>query len=308
MLQSENSFVKIYKAEIILLLVTISWGLSFPLIKIALQFVSPLLFNFIRFAITFLIFIFFAKGKMNFLNYNEWKFGVFLGIFLFSALAFQTIGLEYTTASKSAFITGTNLIFVPFVQYMILKTKPKPENIFGAIIVLIGLYILSEAYFTKPNKGDILTFICAVSYSFHIILVDKFSRKINFYYLVFGQFLVMTILSFLFMLLFEKIIYDGMFLKLNMTFALLLVYTSVFSILLSIFFVTKYQHETTPLRAGIIYNMESLFTVLFSYILLNEILNLNQIVGAILMFLGLMISEFYGLIKNKFTKKKKFES
>ncbi len=231
----------------------------------------------------------------------EWKKGIVLGSFLFLGFAFQTLGLEYTTASKSAFITGTALIIIPFAQFLILKTKPKIENIVGAIVVLAGLYILSEAYLILPNKGDILTLLCAASFAIHIVLLNKYTTQDNFNYLAFGQFLTMTVLSFLFMIVLEIYFFDELFIEFNYTLLLTIIYASVFSTLISIVLVTKYQQQTTPLRAGIIYNMESIFAVFFAFIILNEILNFSQITGALIMIAGLLISEFYGFIKLKLT-------
>jgi drug/metabolite transporter (DMT)-like permease len=302
--QKENFLLKTYKAEIILLFVTFSWGLTFPLIKISLEFISPVFFISIRFFIALILFCLLFRRKIIFSDFSKWKYGIILGIFIFFGFAFQTVGLKFTTASKSAFITGTSLIIIPFAQYFILKHKPKPENIAGAIVVIAGLYILSESYLTKPNTGDILTLFCATAFAIHIVLLDKYSRVINFNYLVFGQFLTMTILSLIFMLIFEVFIYDDLYINLSTDLIFPIFYTSVFSILMSIILMTKYQHETTPLRAGIIYNMESLFAVFFAFILLGEILNLNQIIGAIIMLLGLFVSEFCGLIKIKISNAK----
>lgn len=300
-----SSFLKIYKAELILLLITFSWGLSFPLIKISLEFISPVFFLFIRFFITLLIFLILFRKRLDFSLVNEWKYGLLLGIFLFFGFAFQTVGLKFTTASKSAFITGTALIVIPFAQYFILKNKPKRENIIGAILVLAGLYILSESHLTLPNIGDVLTLFAAFSFALHIVLLNKYSSNTNFYYLSFGQFLTMTILSLLFMILFEVFVYDELFIILNSQLILSLLYTSLISTLLSIILITKYQYETTPVRAGIIYNMESIFAVFFAFILLGEILNLNQFMGAVIMIAGLLISEFYAFVKFKISNGKK---
>ncbi len=295
----KNSIVKTYKAELILLIVTFSWGLSFPLIKISLEFISPGLFVFLRFFITIIIFYIAFRRKFDLKNFSYWKYGMFLGIFLYLGFALQTAGLKFTTASKSAFITGTSLIMIPFAQYFILKNKPRKENIVGALIVIVGLYILSEAYFTVFNTGDILTLVCALSFAIHIVLLDKFSKRIDFYYLVFGQFLSMAVLSFLYTLFIELYFLDEFLIRVNSFLILSLIYTSVVSTLLSIILMTKYQQETTPLRAGIIYNMESIFAVFFAFIIIGEVLNLNQIIGAALMLSGLFISEFYSLIKRK---------
>lgn len=295
----EISFLKTYKAEIILFIVTFSWGLSFPLIKISLNFISPGLFIFIRFFITFVVFIILFRKKIDFKKISEWKYGLILGIFLFAGFAFQTLGLKFTSASKSAFITGTALAVIPFAQYIIIKTKPKAENVFGGIIVMIGLYILSEAYFTIPNIGDILTLICAISFALHIVYLDKYSQTINFNYLVFGQFLTMMVLSLVFMLVSEVFVTNELFISINTLLIFTLAYASLFSTLISIILMTKYQKLTTPLRAGIIYNMESIFAVFFAFIILGEILNFNQIIGAVIMLTGLLISEFYGFVKFK---------
>lgn len=295
-----NTFLKTYKAELILFTITFSWGLSFPLIKISLNFISPFFFLFIRFFITILLFFLLYRNKIDLTDYSKWKKGIILGIFLFSGFAFQTIGLKYTTASKSAFITGTAIVLIPFAQYFLLRSRPKPENITGGLIVLTGLYILSEAYITIPNLGDLLTLLCAVSFAVHIVLLNKFTTENNFNYLAFGQFLTMSVLSFIFMIIFEIMISEELIFIFNETLAVTIVYSSVIATLISIIFVTKYQQQTTPLRAGIIYSMESVFAVFFAFIIIGEILNFNQMIGALIMISGLIISEFFGFFKYKY--------
>jgi len=299
---TQNSFIKTYKAELILLMITFSWGFSFPLIKISLQFISPVLFVFLRFFFTIIIFYFVYRKEVNLKDYTQWKLGVTLGIYLFAGFCLQTLGLEYTTASKSAFITGTSLVIIPFVQFYILKIKPKVENIAGGIIVMFGLSILTEAHLTMPNIGDILTFLCAISFAIHVVLLDKYSREANFNYLAFGQFLTMVIMSILFMTVFEVYISENIFVEINTTIILSLIYCSVFATLISIVVMTKYQHRTTPVRAGIIYSMESVFAAGFAYLLLNEVLNSSQLAGVLIMIAGLLISEFYSFVKFKILK------
>lgn len=266
---------------------------------------SPFFFNCVRFTLSLSIFLIFFYGKIKISHFKEWKAGIILGIFMSAGFAFQTLGMKYTSASKSAFITGVSLIFIPFAQYFILGYKPKAENLIGAIIVMSGLFILSEAYFTSLNPGDLLTLICAVCFAIHIVLLDKYSKDFGLFYLLFGQFFSSFVLSIIFMFVFDLILFDDLFFNFNIITVSSIVYTSVFSILLGILLMTKYQKQTTPLRAGIIYNMESLFAVFFAYIILSEVLNFNQITGAVIMIIGLFISEFYGLIKLKFTNEGK---
>ncbi|HMS64183.1 MAG TPA: DMT family transporter [Ignavibacteria bacterium] len=299
------SLYKLYKAELILLAITFTWGLSFPLIKISLQFVSPILFNLLRFSVTLIVFYIFYRDKLVNAGFKDLKCGFILGFYLFAGFALQTSGLKYTTASKSAFITGTILIMLPFIHYFILKTKPKAENLIGAAIVMTGLYILSDAYFNDLNPGDILTLFCAFAFAIHIVLLDKYSRKIDLNYLIFGQFLAMVAFNLVYMIIFEVFIFEEIFIKLNSELIMTLIYTSIFSTLISIVLMTKYQNKTTPLRAGIIYNMESVFAVFFAYILLKEVLSYSQLSGIFIMLTGFAISEFYLFFKFKYLNGKK---
>jgi len=298
-----NIFKETYKAEFVLILVTFSWGLTFPLMKLSLDFISVMLFNFIRFVITFIFFCIIFRKEIELSNiksnYKYWKFGFLIGTFLFFGFIFQTIGLKYTTASKSGFITSTSIVIIPFAQYFILKSKPKIENIVGGIIVMAGLFILTDTFFSIPNIGDILTFICAFSFAVYIVLLDKYSVKINLHQLLFGQFFSMVILSFVFMLFFEVYLFSEFNFNFKEILILTLLYNSLIATLLSILMMTKYQHKTSSLRAGIIYSMESVFAAFFSYLILNDKLNKSQIIGIFIMFIGLIISEFYTLLKLK---------
>lgn len=298
-LKSEKNLFINYKAEFILLLVTLAWGLSFPLIKLTLTDVSPVLFNFIRFAVTLLLFIIFFYKKIKHVKYIDLKYGLILGVFMILGFVFQTIGLQYTTASKSAFITGTNLIFIPFIQFVILKSKPKYFNLISALIVLTGLFILSESFEIIPNAGDILTVICAFFFAVHIVLLDKYSAKSDVNFLIFGQFLISTVICLFFAFFYEHLILDEMKFSVTPILLITLFFTVIFSTLIAIVFMTKFQRLTTPLKAGIIYNMESIFALIFAYFILNEIMNSNQIIGAIIMLIGLIFSEIFGIINFK---------
>lgn len=294
------SFYKLYEAELVLLFITIFWGLTFPLIKITLQFISPIFFNFLRFTITLVLFSIIYRKKLDTKRYKDIKFGMILGIFLFAGFAFQTSGLKYTTASKSAFITGTSLVLIPFVQYFILGTKPKFQNILAVFVVMTGMYILSEVYLSELNFGDLLTFLCAISFAIFVVLLDKYSDKTEENYLIFGQFFSMVVFNLIYMLLSEVIIYKDFYITWNKELGISLLVISLFATFLSFILMTRYQQRTTPLRAGVIYNMESLFAVFFAYLLLNEVLNFNQIIGILVMLLGLAVSEFYPYFKIKF--------
>lgn len=293
------SNIKQYKAEAILLFTAFTWGFSFPSVKISLEYVSPNAFIFFRFLITLALFLIFFFNKVRQFKFKKLIYGYILGIFLFIGFITQTIGLKHTSASNSAFITGTNLILIPFVQILIIKKYPKIENIIGIIIVFIGLYFLANIGTTGINYGDFITLFCAVSFAFHIVLLDKFSRFCDTNVLIFGQYISMTILSLISMIFLEILTFNEFkFIPTTFTFFAIL-FNAVFSTFLALYLAMSYQKYTTPVRAGLIYNMEQLFAVFFAYILINEIMTSRQVIGAVIMISGLFFSEFYPFFKSK---------
>lgn len=269
------------------------------MIKIGLEFSPPFTFVFIRFFVTLIIFsIFFYKKILKF-KFNEVRYGVYLGIFLFIGFITQTTGLIFTTASNSAFITGTNIVLLPFAQILIIKTKPKFENILGIIIVVIGLYFLTNIKSDNINTGDLLTVFCAISFAFYIVLLDKFSEKADTNALIFGQFVATTFLSLLSVLFLEKYFFGDIAFTLNYTLVGSLIYNSIFNTFLGLFLSTRYQKFTSPVRAGLIYNMEQVFAVIAAYFILKELFTGTQIIGAVIMIIGVVISEFYNIIFRK---------
>ena len=293
-----------YKAEFLIFFVSITWGLSFPLVKIGLDYSSPIFYVFVRFLITTIIFCVIYFNKLKDIKLKDFYFGAFIGIFLFIGYVTQTIGLKYTSASNTAFITGTNIVFLPFVQLLIIKTRPKFENILGIIIVTIGLYFLANLQGLNFNKGDFFALLCAIAYAFYIVYLDKYSKKTDFLSMTFGMFLGTTILALIFSIFLEGVIYSDIKFELNLILIVTILLNSIFANYIGLYISLKYQKDTTPVRAGLIYNMEQIFAVFFAYILISEIMSFKQVVGALIMILGLIISEFYGIIKNSIINEK----
>lgn len=290
------------KAELLLLFVSINWGISFPIIKILLGYCSPQAVVFYRFSITLFLFLLTYPKIFTKIKFSDLRYGLILGLFVFGGFISQTVGLTITTSQKSAFITGTYVVLLPFAQYIIIKKTPKGENIVGVILVTIGLFFLTQVRYSNFNPGDFLTLICAVFFTVHIVYIDKFlnQKKADYRALVLGQFLVMTVLGFLSMFFYEMILTDTYFFEINYTSILSILYISIVCTLLGWLIINNFQRYTTPVRAGIIYSMEVVFAVFSAYLIVNEILEPEQLVGAFLMLTGMAISEFYGYISKKF--------
>jgi drug/metabolite transporter (DMT)-like permease len=287
------------KAELILVFIAAIWGGTFVIIKITLTELPPFYFIAFRFSTAAVIFYLFVFNKLSGWNKDAFRAGLILGILLFAGFASQTSGLLYTTASKSALITGVNLLIVPFAQYFIIKRKVGFENWTGVIVVLIGLYLLTNPVASGINKGDLLTLICAFAWAFYIIYLDVFSRKYNLFVLVLTQFVLVSILSFLSALLFES---TGE-IHFNSTSILGLLYTAIPATLIATFLGNKYQKETTPIRAALLITFEQPAAVIFAVIFLKDLFSLLQIIGGVLMITGILFSETFEYIKKAYFKR-----
>lgn len=285
-----------YKAELLLLSITVFWGISFPFTKFALADFSPIALVFLRFSITVVVFFAIYYKKIQIRGFKQWRYGFILGFLLFLGFITQTTGMKYTTASNSAFITGTNVLLVPFALYFISKRKPKLQNLIGIVIVTVGLYYLTGVGVSGLNYGDFITFFCTFSFALHVVLLDKYSKITDIIHLVFGQFLAMAVLSFLYMMIMEYFVYDNIMMNFTTSSTSLVLFLALFGTLLVFFLMTKFQGMTNPIKASIIYNMEQVFATFFAFFLLDERLTFTQIIGALIMICGLIVSEFSDLI------------
>ena len=253
------------KAELILFFIAVIWAGTFVIIKITLTELPPFYFLTLRFLTASVLFFLLAFKKLTRTNKQEIEAGLILGILLFAGFASQTSGLVYTTASNSALITGVNLLIVPFAQYFIIKRKVGLENWIGVTVVLIGLYLLTNPAVNGFNKGDLITLICAFAWAFYIIYLDVFSRKHNLYVLVLTQFITVTLFSFSSALAFE----NAGDINISSTSILGLLYTGILATLLATFLGNKYQKETSPIRAALIFTIEQPSAVILAIIFLS---------------------------------------
>jgi drug/metabolite transporter (DMT)-like permease len=293
--------IKKYKGESALLFTTVIWGGTFAIIKTALGSISPMMFISFRFSLATIIFVPFVLGRLKKLNSQSIREGIILGLLYFGGFAAQTIGLNYTTATKSAFITGTFVIFTPIFQILIEKKMPTRGNIIGIILVAGGLIFLSSKGTNFPsifkelgsnfNLGDYLTLLCAVFYSIYIVYLDIVSKKIDYLPLVFMQIAVTALGGIAGVIIFQGTGIELIRLILNKDVIFAVFYTSLFATIITTTLQTKFQKYTTPAKAGIIFSFEPIFASIVAYFLLSEKISNFGLIGCISIFCGLMISE-----------------
>jgi drug/metabolite transporter (DMT)-like permease len=275
-----------FRAELILLLCTLIWGATFLIVKNGLQDVSPMLLVAIRFGAASLIFFPFSVRTLVQLRQPTVIRGCVLGILLFGGFATQTIGLRYTTASKSGFITGLLVVFTPVFQLILERRHPKWGNLAGVGIVVAGLYFLTAPGGGGFNRGDIFTLACAIIFAIYIVCLDIFSKECNVSQLTFLQMVVTVGLS-----LISSFSFEERHFALTPGLLAALAYLSVFATVITLYLQTRFQKLTTPTRAAIIFTLEPVFSAIIAYYFGNERIGWLGFVGGGLIIAGLLISE-----------------
>ncbi len=292
-----------YSGEAALLLITVIWGGTFALVKNALNDISPSLFLAIRFGVASVILFPFLYSQLKNINKETFVAGTILAVFFFLGFQFQTIGLNYTTATKSGFITGTFVVIIPILQTIIEKRKPRIHNITGVILVFIGLIFLSSRgenlfHFFKEfgsdlNIGDLFTLICAILFAFQVVYVDIFTKKYPFMPMVFIQLFISALGGTMAALLLPSFGLELTKFNLNFNVITSILYTSVFASIIAITIQLKYQKVVSPTKAGIIYSFEPIMAATLAYIILNEKITNFGFIGGGFIFAGLLVSEIF---------------
>ncbi len=294
-----------------LLLTTLLWSATFVIIKESLESVSSLVFVSLRFGIAALILSPFIIKTFAKINKELLLSGLFLSIFFFTGFATQTIGLKYTTATKSGFITGTFILFTPLFQYLIEKKIPKKENIYGVVLIIVGLVFLSSKGDTFLNIfselgggfniGDFFTLLCAISFALYLVYLDVVTKKYDYMPLVYMQILFTALMGMLCAIFLSLIGFEEIKFSFNNQIFFALIYTSVFATIITTFLQTKYQKTVTPTKAGIIFSFEPPLAAIFAFFILYERISSFGYIGCALIFTGLIVTEILG---NRNTKVK----
>ncbi|MHB8654242.1 MAG: DMT family transporter [Terriglobia bacterium] len=275
------------KAEILLVIVTFIWGSTFVIVKEALNDASPIPFLALRFTVAGVLLFFVLKsGSMD---RRAIVPGLILGMFLFGGYIFQTSGLNYTTPSKAAFITGFSVILVPLIM-LLQGSRMNSANIAGALLGLAGLYFLVlPSGLSAVNRGDVLVLFGAISFAMHIVLVGKYTLKFSFQHLVPLQILTVGVVSI------AALPFDRSF-KLQWTASLVLalVVTSILATGFAFSVQNWAQKYTPPAHTALIFALEPVFAAITSIVVVRERMGGKVIVGSGLILAGMVISEVWG--------------
>ncbi|HID87633.1 MAG TPA: DMT family transporter [Anaerolineae bacterium] len=275
-------------ADLALLLVALIWGSTFVLVKEAVSQARPFSFIALRFALATLTMILLFRRRLRALGRRELLAGALIGVFLTAGYGFQTVGLQYTTASKAGFITGLSVVIVPFAAWLILGRRPAPNALVGVILATIGLALLSlqVGESLTIERGDLLVLACAFSFALHIVTVGAFAPRMDPLALATAQIGVVALASGALALTVEGgwSGFSGL-----VWFAAL--FTGLLATSLAFAVQTIAQVFTTPTHTALIFATEPVFAVLFGALLAGERLTGRALLGCGLILAGMLVAE-----------------
>ena len=274
-------------AQILLVFVTLIWGVTFIMVKDALNDAGPFAFGTLRFTIAGILTLAVVNKSIFTLTKTEFIGGLVCGFFLFGGYAFQNFGLIQTSASKSAFITSVSVLIVPIILYLFNIQKVKIKVWIAVVVATIGLYLLLDPRGGMMNWGDILTFGCALGFAVHIIFQGYYVKKkvrILPFFLV--QAWMVVGLSFINSLIFEPI-----FAIWSPRLISALLVTGIAATFIAILIMIWAQQILNPSETAIIFAMEPVFASLFAIVFAGEVLGVWGYIGGALVVLAVAYGE-----------------
>ena len=274
------------KSISLLLLGTIFWGMTFVFIKDAVSLISVAGFLGYRFLLASLVLSLIFIKRLRKINLETFKNASLLSLpLLFSFLA-QTIGLQYTSASKGGFITGLSVVFVPIILAIIQKKIPSINILIAVVLATSGLSLLTLGSKIEFNIGDSWVFLSAILFAIYIIMVGKYSKKCDGVLLSLLQFLLVGIVC---------IVYAGingdLYVPTQYKLWQAILFTALFATAFMYTVQNYYQKYISEITTSIIFSFEPLFAAITAYFYLNEALTERTIIGGLLIFCGILFAE-----------------
>ena len=281
------------KAELALLFNTLVWGVTFTLVKSALRDISPVWFLAMRFSVAAL-----ALGAV----FRVWKWrapgapavsgkalaaGGMIGIFLFAGYLLQTLGLQSTTAPKSAFLTGLATVMVPMLGALVYQIKPRLAEVAGVLAATLGMGLMTlEGPIGSMGRGDLMTFGGAVAFAAHVVATGHFAEQIGFEVLSVTQVgaAALSALSLVWLVETPRVHWQPL-----VVWAILI--TGLLCTALAFTIQAWAQHYTTATRTALIYALEPVVAWITSYCLAGEGLSGQAAAGAALILSGVLLVE-----------------
>lgn len=273
-------------AKLALFGASLIWGSSFLIMKNSVDALTPFLLLGLRFTIGCLFLCLIFHRRLKQLNHSYFIKGGIIGLLLFLAYTLQTIGLTGTTPGKNAFLTAIYCVIVPFLYWAVDRKKPDAFHLTAAFLTILGIGLVSLNNSLSIEYGDALTMAGGFFYAAHMVAIAKLAKD--------KDPVLITILQFGYAAVFFWIsaaFTEELVIPTNTTVIAGILYLSIFATAVALLLQNIGQKYTNPAPAAVILSLESVFGVLFSVIFYGEEVNLRLLLGFLLIFLAVIISE-----------------
>ena len=278
-----------FLAQIGMVITTMIWGITFVMVKEALNDAKPFMFATLRFGLSFILAIIFVNRGMSKINKKSMVAGLICGFCLYVGYSFQNFGLMQTTPSKSAFVTSVSVIMVP-ILLVLFRIKAVHNRIWIAtFLAIVGLYILLDPAGKGLNIGDILTFGCALSFAAHVIFQDRYlSKGVDVGHLLLIQLMFITLFSGI-----SVVSYEGFEMIVSQRLIIAILVTGILATFIALLIMVWAQTILGPNQTAILLSLEPVFAALFSTIFASEILGINGWVGGVIIVFAVLSLEIF---------------
>jgi drug/metabolite transporter (DMT)-like permease len=267
------------KVTLVLVITTIFWGGSFVFNKIAFREIPPVTFLFLRFSLATLIMGAFCLRRLPGLNRGIlWKGGI-VGLALGAANLSFVLGVNGTTVSRAGFLNNLFVLIIPLLCFFLWRERVDRWSLAGIFLALAGLWQLARGGAEGFNRGDLFSTICALFIAMHIILVSRLLRNEDVYLITLVQFAIVAIVGAILVSILPGAPY-----RIGPVSAGALLYCAVFPTIICFTLQNTFQRYTTPTKAGLIYTLDPVWSMMGGVLILGERLSGREWLGCALIF------------------------
>lgn len=278
--------IETYRWELALVGVALIFGATFTVVKDAVARMPPFLFIGIRFALAAGVLA--IVGAFRGLTKRDARLGAITGLALFAGYAFQTVGLQYTTASNAGFITGMFVVFTPVIGAIVFRRLPSSASSLGVILAAGGLVLLAMPSGFHLRKGDAMEVMTAIAFAAHILLIARLGKDIPALRFAAIQIATTAVLALVWSIGAEHRLghpdagtWGG------------IVLTGVLATAVAFLVQTRAQQEIPPTRTAVILTGEPVFAGVFGYWIAGDRLMARGYIGAVLILAGILVAELF---------------
>ena len=268
-----------------LLLTTVFWGGSFIFNKIGFREIPPVTFLFLRFALATGVMALLCLPRWHRFNWATVKSGAIVGLALAATNLSFVLGVNETTASRAGFLNNLFVLVVPLLCMLFWRERLDRFTWGGLILAMGGLWELARGGVEGFNRGDLLSTVCAVFIALHIISVSKVVRNEDIYLLSLVQFATVTVVGAVLLLLLPP----SQPFTISAVSAGSLAYCAIFPTVICFTLQNAFQRYTTPTKAGLIYTMDPVWSMIGGMTLLGERLTMRESLGCALIFAAVVL-------------------